>query len=94
MNRRFNTKCSGVELSHLSARSTSAKCRVTMDSRPTRRADVSKFSVAKLSVIQFGAELRDIKAHLPRPRERALSFLSLPRSMKTTTAMAAFLSEP
>uniref|UniRef100_A0A0E0HGR1 Uncharacterized protein n=1 Tax=Oryza nivara TaxID=4536 RepID=A0A0E0HGR1_ORYNI len=89
MNRRFNTKCSGVELSHLSARSTSAKCRVTVDGRPTRRADV-----AKLSVIQSGAELRDIKAHLPRPRERALSFLSLPRSMKTTTAMAAFLSEP
>uniref|UniRef100_A0A0E0DTN8 PSII 6.1 kDa protein n=1 Tax=Oryza meridionalis TaxID=40149 RepID=A0A0E0DTN8_9ORYZ len=78
----FNAKCSGAELSHLSARSTGAECRATIDGRPTRRADVSKFSatwlnaeVAKLSTIRSGAELRDIKAHPPR-RESELSHFS------------------
>uniref|UniRef100_A0A0E0HQN2 Uncharacterized protein n=2 Tax=Oryza TaxID=4527 RepID=A0A0E0HQN2_ORYNI len=101
MNRRFSAKCFGAERSHLSAWSTGAEWHATVDGRLTRRANMSKFSttrlgveVANLSAIRYGTELRDIKAYPPRPREGALSILSLPRSTKTMMAKAAFLSDP
>uniref|UniRef100_A0A0E0AIF3 Uncharacterized protein n=1 Tax=Oryza glumipatula TaxID=40148 RepID=A0A0E0AIF3_9ORYZ len=87
MNRRFSAKCFGAERSHLSAWSTSAEWRATVDGRLTRRANMS-------NPIRYGTELRDIKAYPPRPREGALSILSLLRSTKTMMATAAFLSDP
>jgi hypothetical protein len=89
MNRRFSAKCFGAERSHLSAWSTGAEWHATVDGRLTRRANMSKFSttqlgveVANLSAIRYGTELRDIKAYPPRPREGALSILSLPAPQK------------